>query len=417
MLYITNHNFYEQVSAIANGTVEGRMIDFELEEALTPNQLVALGEAFKKNPQKRWSFTIKGDIPLRTELLQSLPSFCADISYIKVSEPPLTTDDITTLEGIFTKNKSPMNLHIVLDPTFSTNGFLDLLLKIKSSNSLARLGINNTPDTNKHATLLVSNLALFLQNNNSLKELKLHNLNVKEQEDINLLTEALEHNHSIEILTFNGNRKPLESFLIRNSLGKPSMKNSVLDLICEYLKNDFENNNFPAPERFYEFTQFMTDDERAVVIHRLERHHNDFAQLACAYLLFPETNFYNLIASYTEQFSPTDEAKSHAAITFLLQVSSNAQLKRLADTMLYFFKIDSPFESVKNRLSTIYLNPDEQYTKLDLSDGAFRDDRGPTAMPSIPTKPLSFFSQNRNTSTINPEDTEGNDPSYESKAP
>jgi hypothetical protein len=90
--------------------------------------------------------------------------------------------------------------------------------------------------------------------------------------------------------------------------------------------------------------------------------------------------------------------------------------------MLYFFKVGSPFESVQNRLSTLYLNPDERYIgPVFPKDGTsvFTDDRGPTAMPAVPTKPSGFFSQNRNTPTTirDADNTEENKGGIQQRAP
>ncbi|MDR3502108.1 MAG: hypothetical protein P4L79_05945 [Legionella sp.] len=418
MIEITNRTFDEQVNAIANGTVTDHIIVFRLKSALTSEQLVLLEQAFKQNKEKQWGFNINRDTDLniRTQLLSSLPKLCSQINYLNIAFPALTTSEVPILVNIITKNKSALNLNIVLDETLITNGFLDLLKNIQSSQNLTKLGIYNTFLSSATHGQLVNAVAGYLKNNPSLQELDFYDMEFTNQ-DIELVLEALVNNYSIQKIFTNGyiEIEPIEPLLARNNAMAPIFKS---------LKDDFDNNTFyPIPISFHEHTKLLTDDERAALIHQLERSKHTFAPLVCAYLLFPETSFYNLIASFIDESSPTDEAKSHAAITFLFQASSNPQFKGLADTILYYLKAGSPFESVKSRLSTFYINPDEQYTKVSFSSDSFMDDRGPTSMPAIPldpptpTNPSSFFAQNRNTPTISAEDTEEHDQDYKSKAP
>ncbi|WP_133135247.1 hypothetical protein [Legionella rowbothamii] len=414
MFLITNYNFNEQVIALANGTVTENIIDFNLKWALTTEELGALEKALNQNKQEPWGFKISRDVPLdaRAALLQSLPKFCSQIQYLNIEFPALTENDVVALENIITNNKTALEIQLVLDKTFITNGFLKLLKSIQSSQNLAKLGIYNTPFSNETQEQLVGALAVYLKNNTSLEELAFYDIDFNQQ-NIDLVLEALANNYSVQQIYTTEYVEPIEMLLARNKAMTPIFKS---------LKDDFDNNNFyPIPLSFHEQTKSLTDDERAALIHQLERSKHTFAPLVCAYLLFPETSFYNLVASFIDESSPTDETKSHAAITFLFQASTNPQFKGLADTILYYLKAGSPFESVINRLSTFYINPDERYTKMSFSPDSFMDDRGPTAMPAIPldpptqTNPSTFFAQNRNTPTNT--DDEENDHNYESKAP
>ena len=411
MFQITNNNFNEQVEAIANGAKVGTIIDFNLKFPLSAEQLAALERALKQNAEKQWGFHISREMALdvRVQLLQSLPNLCSQISYLQVNSPPLTERDIAALENIITANKSPLHLQIVLDKTFPTNGFLNFLKNIQSSQTLTQLGIYNSLLSNTETVQLISAVARFIKNNTSLHELDFYDIELNES-GTKLIIEALTHNYSIQQIFTTEVVEPVEELLARNRALSP---------IFQYLKDDLDKNNiYPVPKSFHKYVTLLTDDERTVLIHQLERSKHNLAPMACAYLLFPETSFYNLIASYIDASAPEDEARSHAAITFLLQASSNPQFKVLAETLLYHFKVGSPFESVKNRLSTVFLHPDEQYIKMNLSSGDLMDDRIPTAMPAIPVGPVGFFSQNRNTARDNAaDDAEENDQSYESTSP
>lgn len=416
MLTITNYNFNEQVSAIANDTVTDGIIDFNLKQSLTAEQLVTLEEALKQNNKKQWGFKISRDTPLdaRAQLLQSLPKLCSQISYLNIEPPALTENDVAALENIITQNKTALHLELVLDKTIPTNGFLEVLKKVKSSKTLTELIIYNTEFSNATRDQLLNSIAGFLRENVSLRELSIFDLNLDEG-NIDLLASALTNNYSIEQINYWIEYiGPIEELLARNKAMAP---------LFQSLKDDLDNNTFyPIPLNFHEHTKLLTDDERAALIHQLERSKHPLAPLTCAYLLFPETSFYNFVANFIDESSPTDEAKSHAAVTFLFQASSNPQFKGLADTMLYYLKAGSPFESIKNRLSTFYINPDKRYTRMEYasdlldeisySPDSFMNDREPTAMPAIPldpptpTNPSSFFAQNRNTPTISADDEE-----------